>query len=387
MIIVEIDGIDNKYIKNNVFDDDMNFDNGACLRYYYNDKQRKYFPIEDSENFKYPYLIHGSGRNDNLLLETVVEKCDNKSILTEILGPCGDQKEFETYLDIHKAIFFQLLENQVNTQNYSNSIYQYIFSISGSLDTINVPVNNVNFMPFLIEIKKGIVLPRTEKIITYLFSDNRKTTFENSDNKNYLAIFDYWLVNSCQIIKGGYNNIYDILPNIGGIIQLIYYIFYSLNYLHNKYIILQDCNKLFFKIYNKDYYEKEDTNRRKNFINCVKSIREEIHIKRKNCQIKRKAKYNNINDWKNNNINMRKNKVIKTEIYSNKNILKSLNRNKNDLVNNSNIFSNSNDLIIDISKKNIFPNTKNINVIRNKKIDFNEKFNNICEVSLYYLHL
>ena len=29
------DGIDNKYIKKNVFDDDMNFDNGACLRYYY----------------------------------------------------------------------------------------------------------------------------------------------------------------------------------------------------------------------------------------------------------------------------------------------------------------------------------------------------------------
>ena len=84
---------------------------------------------------------------------------------------------------------------------------------------------------------------------------------------------------------------------------------------------------------------------------------------------------------------MRKNKAIKTDIYSDKNILKSLNRNKNDLVNNSNIFSNSNDLIIDISKKNIFPNTKNINVIRNKKIDFNEKFNNICEVSLYYLHL
>ena len=368
------DGIDNKNIQKNLFQN-INFADGACLRYYFNDAQKKYYPIEDSDNFKYPYLIHGSGRNDNLFLETVVEKCDNNSILNEILGPCGDEKEFEIYYEIHKAIYFQLLENQVNTDNYSNSIYQYLFSISGSLDPINVPVNNVNFMPFIIEIKKGIVIPRIEKIVTYIFDDNRKTTYENSNDKNYLAIFDYWLVNSCQIIKGGYNNIYDILPNIGGIIQLIYYIFYSLNYLHNKFIILQDCNKLFFKIYNKDYYEKEDSYKRKKFINFVKSIREEIQKKRKNFQLKRKAKNNKINDPKNNNINIRNIKIIKTDIHSNKNIIKTINKNKNDLINDSNIFSNSNDLIMDMPKNHIFPSSKNINVIRNKLINLNENKN------------
>jgi len=370
------DGLDNKNIPKEVFENN-DFNNGVCLRYYYDNNKGKYFPIEDIDNFKYPYLIHGSGRNDNLLLETVIEKCDNNSIISEVLGPCGNENEIEDYLEIHKAIYFHLLENQVNTENYSKSIYQFIYSISGSLDSINVPVNNVNLIPFLIEIKKGIFLPIKQKMVTYLFDDNRKTTFENSNNKNFLAIFDYWLVNSCQVIKGGYSNLYDILPNIGGIIQLIYYIFYSINLLYNKYIIIKDCNKLFFKIYSKDNIEKEESYIRKKFINYVNSVREEIQLKRQKSELKRKQKikikknYNNISNERKAHIKrFENNKVIKTDINSNKKMLNYINKNsnKNELINNSNIFSNSNDLIIEIQKnKNIMPNNTNMDNFKKKK--------------------
>ena len=368
------DGLDNKNIPKEVFSDNINFNKGICLRYYYDNKKGQYYPIEDKENFKYPYLIHGSGRSDNLLLETVIEKCDNKSIISNLLGPCGDEKEIEDYLNLHKAIYFQLLEKQVNTENYSKSIYQYIFSISGSLDSMNVPVNNINFIPFFIEIKKGLIVPKKEKYITYLFDDNRKTTFENNSNTNFLAIFDFWLVNSCQVIKGGYDDLYDILPKIGGIIQLLYYIFYSLNYLYNKYIIIRDSNKLFFELYNKDFDEKKDNTIKKNFINYVSSMREEIKIKRRKSQLKRKSKIEgnfNLIQWNNND-----NKIKGTDININKNILNYINKNKNELISNSNILSNSNDLIIEFPKKNKIINTTNIDGIKNKKkiLYFKDKF-------------
>ena len=368
------DGLDNKNIPKEVFSDNINFNKGICLRYYYDNKKGQYYPIEDKENFKYPYLIHGSGRSDNLLLETVIEKCDNKSIISNLLGPCGDEKEIEDYLNLHKAIYFQLLEKQVNTENYSKSIYQYIFSVSGSLDSMNVPVNNINFIPFFIEIKKGLIVPKKEKYITYLFDDNRKTTFENNSNTNFLAIFDFWLVNSCQVIKGGYDDLYDILPKIGGIIQLLYYIFYSLNYLYNKYIIIRDSNKLFFELYNKDFDEKKDNTIKKNFINYVNSMREEIKIKRRKSQLKRKSKIEgnfNLIQWNNND-----NKIKGTDININKNILNYINKNKNELISNSNILSNSNDLIIEFPKKNKIINTTNIDGIKNKKkiLYFKDKF-------------
>ena len=369
------DGLDNKNIPKEIFTEDVGFNKGVCIRYYYDNIKGKYFPIEDKENFKYPYLIHGSGRSDNLLLETVVEKCDNKSITTDILGPCGDENEIKDYLNIHKAIFFQLLEKQVDTENYSKSIYEFIFSISGSLDNINIPVNNINLVPFFIEIKKGIIIPKKEKVVTYLFDDNRKATFENHANRRHLAIFDYWLVNSCQVIKGGYNNIYDILPNIGGITQLIYYIFYSLNYLYNKYVVIQDCNKIFFRIYNTNFDEKEEeSSNKKNFINYVNSLREDIKIKRRNSQLKRKSKIFDKNNLffkeENNDYKLNELKIVKTDFNSNKNsskYMKYMNNDKNELIGNSNILSNSNDLIFELPKNKVISCSKNIDAIKNQK--------------------
>ena len=150
------------------------------------------------------------------------------------------------------GIFVQLLEKQVITNNYEQPIFEYISGISGALNLNHVPVNNLNIAPFHIEIKTGILFPRSEKIVTYFLENNRREFWETNENNNILAIYDYWLQNSSQKIKGGYSTLYDILPSIGGIIQLIYYIFYSLNFIYNRYIVIQDCNKSFFRKYNSE---------------------------------------------------------------------------------------------------------------------------------------
>jgi hypothetical protein len=190
-----------------------------------------------------------------------------------------------------------------------------------------------------------------------------------------LAIFDYWLINSCQIIKGDFSNIYGILPNIGGIIQLIYYICFSFNYLHNKYLIIQDCNQLFFKIYNKDNEGKEELEIKNIFNKYVKSIREEIKLKRSKANLKRKSKLERVNksfvdikEWRDNIKKIGKMKVIETDINKNLNIdlLKNANdKNEENII--SNEVSNSNDLIIDLPKNNIFKHQSNIDIIRSKK--------------------
>ena len=246
------EGIDNENVNKGVFSEETFFNKGACLRYYYNSYKKEYFPIEDKNNFKYPYLIHGTGRKDYLFLETVIEKCDNSSILTKIFGPCGDQKEIDNYLNKQMGVFLQLLERQVITNNYYNPIYEYISGISGSMDSKFVSINNINLAPFYIDIQTGVFLLNSKKIITYFFENNQRATWDNTGNQNILAIYDYWLVNSSHIIKGGYSSLYDILPSIGGIIQLIYYIFYIANYFYNKYIVIHDCNKSFFRMYNSE---------------------------------------------------------------------------------------------------------------------------------------
>ena len=271
------EGLDNKHINKNLFIDNVPFKNGACLRYYYNNNEKKYYPIEDVINFKYPYIIHGTGNKNNLFLETIVEKCDNSSVISSLLGFCGSEQEIEDYFEQFKGINFQLLSKRVDTENYQDPIYQYFHSFSESLDIFSVPVDNINLMPFFIEIKTGIIFPIIHKLETYALDVNRRENWGIYENTKVLAIFDYWLQNSAQVIKGGYNTIYDILPSIGGIIQLIYYIFYSFNFLYNKYVTIQDCNRSFFRMYNSE--DQKGVPMKNSFIKCVNSLRYEVNKK------------------------------------------------------------------------------------------------------------
>jgi hypothetical protein len=267
------EGLDNKNFAQNLFSESDIFTDGACLRYYYNNTNHKYYPIEDEENFKYPYLIHGSGHKDNLFLGTIIEKCENSSITSQILGSCASDKEIEDYFEEYQGINLQLLSKRVDTENYTQPIYQYFHSICESLDISSVPINNLNIMPFFIEINSGFVFPESKKLVTYSLDFNRRENWEIPQNRKVLSVFYYWLQNSSQVFKGGYSTLYDILPSIGGIIQLTYYIFYSINFVYNKYVIIKDCNRAFFRVYSNE--DTKDTLKKRKFSDCIKTVRDE----------------------------------------------------------------------------------------------------------------
>jgi hypothetical protein len=292
-------------------------------------------------------------------------------VISTVLGFCGSENEIDDYFDQFKGINFQLLSKRVDTDNYEDPLYQYFHSISESLDVYSVPVDNINIMPFFIEIKSGIVIPVTQKLETYSLELNRRENWEVHDNTKIAAIFDYWLQNSAQVMKGGYNTIYDILPSIGGIIQLIYYIFYSFNYLYNKYITIQDCNNSFFRMYNSE--DPKGVPMKKNFIRCVNSLREDaqkMFPKNKLVTAKKErrdsifiAKYH------------RHKKSLKSDLGNNSLILNDEN-NKNNL-------SNSNDIIINIQNnltKNTVTYNKRISVQKCSKFkSSNEEVSKIIE--------
>ena len=350
---------DNKNIDKNILDINS-FRNGVCLRYYYSNISHMYYPIEDTENFKFPYIIHGSANKDNLFLETIIEKCDNSSIISTVLGHCGNQKDMDEYVEQYKGINLQILSKRVETDNYNNPIYQYMHSISESLDMNSVPVDNINLMPYFIEISSGIFFPRTTKNISCSLELNRRENWNIDENRKILAIFDYWLQNSAQVIKGGYTTLYDILPSIGGIIQLIYYIFYSINYLYNKYIIIQDCNKSFFRMYNLE--DIKGIPMKKNFAKYVNSLRNNMKINTITNKIinAKKEKRDSIFVAK---YHKQKLSLRSDFINNNNSIFFSIN-NEDNFKNN---LSNSNELIANIQKNNL-NNLKNIMQFNNKRI-------------------
>ena len=96
------EGIDNKYLSKDLFIN-TTFKNGMCLRYYYNSNIGEYYPIEDYINFIYPN-ISNVGINNNNHIGTIIEKCNNNSILTKLFGICGDEDEIEDYFNKNYGI-------------------------------------------------------------------------------------------------------------------------------------------------------------------------------------------------------------------------------------------------------------------------------------------
>ena len=56
-----IEGIDNKNLAPNLLKNINNFENSACLKYYYKSNERKYYSLSDKE-FIWPFLAHGTAQ-------------------------------------------------------------------------------------------------------------------------------------------------------------------------------------------------------------------------------------------------------------------------------------------------------------------------------------
>ena len=277
-------GIDDSVISKETFMFNENyFISGACLRYYYNNIDKKYYPIEDYRNFKFPSLTQKANKtkNNNTYLNTIIEKCDNNSISSKILGNCAEKNEIEEYLNTYRRIYLNFLEYQVNTNNYSKPIIQYINPIYTEISNYYssyIQINNIKISPFYIKIQKGILIPKSKIINTFIYKNNIQSSIYELSNVNIISVFNYEILNLCTVFQGGYNSLYDVLPSVGGIIQLIYYVLFCFNYFIDRYTIIQDSQNLLFKFND----TKIDKNNRLKYIQAVISARNSFNYESNN---------------------------------------------------------------------------------------------------------
>jgi hypothetical protein len=267
------DGIDNK----DIIDDsdsfkDSPFKYGICLRYYYNSQNKKYYRLEDVDKFKYP-LLTNNGTNKDYSIGTVIEKCSNDSILTNVLGPCANESNIDDFYKSTYKIHFNVLTHEIRPGVYEESTYNFIYEISNTLRKRQILENNLYFSPLLTKFKFGIFLPYSKENLIYTFSDNYAEAIDKKESNNLLCVYRFYLANYGYIYKASYQTIYDSLYKIGGIFQLIYYLFFGINYIFNKYTIINDTKQLFFTLHNDEKINGGD--QVKNFTKIVNRMREE----------------------------------------------------------------------------------------------------------------
>ena len=268
--------IDDKDIEPSILENVDNFTNSVCIRYYYNSKTRQYFPLGDRE-FVWPHLEHGTARRNNIYLTTIVQKCTNDSVINKIFGACPSQEEIDNYVNKYFAIYFYFTDIQIDPLDYVRPITRYLNIITSGIGTAQAFVENyIHFSPVQIRTKEGDFFSNSKNDNSY-FDMNRKGAASNSEDYFKLVKYYHLIQNTMQIYERKYSNIFDILPQIGGVIQFTFYIFFWLNYFYNKYIIAYDTNSLFFdakeskRNIHHDNLEKKDNNNTKSFNERINS--------------------------------------------------------------------------------------------------------------------
>ena len=262
------ENIHNKNLDSNLFNNIENFSNSVCIGYYYNSSEMKYYPLND-EGFSWPHLEHGIAQRNNVYLTTIIQKCSNDSVINKLFGQCPSQKDIDDYLNKYNGIYLYFVNTQIDPINYTNPIQKYLQFISSEMGTPQTFIENyIYFSPVILRTKIGSIFGKSNEINSFYFDFNRKGYAKNKEKYTTLAQYYYLMQNNFQIFERKYNNFFDTFPKIGGAIQFIIYIFYWINFLYNKYIIVYDTSSLLFSIRDNQH--------------TINSIRNNKHIPKQN---------------------------------------------------------------------------------------------------------
>ena len=226
------------YVDENDLKYDFSF--SSCIRYYYNSIDKKYYSINDSTNFKYPYSQVNKSIFENNFYGTFIEKCTNNSILNEILGDCFPEEKINEYLSNFNNVFLSFINNRFG-DNDDNPVQYYshkIYDIINNQKTLSY-IHELTFIPFSYKVSKGILSKKLEYNSFIFDEDKTSKIYHKSNNKLLIA----YIFNSKLYInefRKANNDILEFINGIGGCIFLIYSIFFIINYIISQRIELRN---------------------------------------------------------------------------------------------------------------------------------------------------
>ena len=217
---------------------DLSF--SSCIKYYYNNNEKKYYSINDNSNFKWPYIKQNISNNENIYLGIFVEKCSNDSILNEILGECYPEEKINEYLYYFNKIFFSFINNKIQINHDNKPIKQYSHKIYDNLNNnkINFYIHDLTFLP--INYKHSTGLFSTKINYDFFKLDEDKATKLYKTNNILLIAYIFHFKEYINEVRQKNNNALEALNCIGGLLFLIYTLFYGFNYILNERIIIRN---------------------------------------------------------------------------------------------------------------------------------------------------
>jgi hypothetical protein len=198
----------------------------SCIKYYYNSKDKKYYSINDSSNFKYPFLQLNNSSFENVFFGTFIERCSNDSMINDILGDCFPEEKISEFLYNFNNIFlsFRNVKFKVNDEPiefYSHKIYD-------SLNYRRISyIHDLLFIPFSYKYAKGLFSKKEYN--SFMFEEDKTSSIYNSKNNKLLMAYIFKSKKYISEFRQMNDGILEIINSIGGNIFLIYFILFIIN--------------------------------------------------------------------------------------------------------------------------------------------------------------
>ena len=209
----------------------------SCIKYYYNSKDKKYYSINDSSNFKYPFLQLNNSSFENVFFGTFIERCSNDSMINDILGDCFPEQKISEFLYNFNNIFlsFRNVKFKVNDVN-DEAIEFYSHKIYDNLNYRRISyIHDLLFIPFSYKYAKGLFSKKEYN--SFMFEEDKTSSIYNSKNNKLLMAYIFKSKKYISEFRQTNDGILEIIYSIGGNIFLIYFKFHF----HQCYLFFAFC--------------------------------------------------------------------------------------------------------------------------------------------------
>ena len=224
------------------------FEQSACIRKYFDSKEQKYYDI-DHPKFRWPIIGHGTYNKNNIFYNIIIESC-KKDTLNLILGN-GFKCIKDPLIELNTAYFY-FINHYIDLLNYKNPITKFLFRVETGVHKDEFYINNLNFIPSMIETHNGLLFDHIEEEKTYIFERNDVARQMKYKEEDIFISYYFWIKNTMNYYQRNYTRIQDVISSIGGFTQVTIFVSIFINSFYNKYIVLKDTESLLFSSINSE---------------------------------------------------------------------------------------------------------------------------------------
>ena len=219
------------------------------FRYFFHQILNKYSTLRkvilyNESYFAYPTVEHGASSTKEIYYGVFIQRCQNNS---EINSDCYDNHTIDNiiYSTISYSIFF--IDHIIDIDNYKNPFKHFFHQILNKYSTLSYTINVLNFQSLEIHSITGIIFESKKVINSYKYDKNEKITSKKSVeylNDNIFGAFSLSMQNMQNVYSRKYKKLQDVAASIGGIIKIINFFSFLINY----YLFLYKELKLYINL-------------------------------------------------------------------------------------------------------------------------------------------